>query len=157
MNSCTRDFLLSSPADTARLARSLAPLLSAGDVVLLEGPIGAGKSYFARCLILALLPRPEDIPSPTFTLVQTYEASGFDIWHCDLYRLTSPFEAQELGLEDAFENSVCLVEWPDRLGDLAPRDSLTLSLSMTEIPEQRSARFHTSTARFCKYLEQLNV
>ncbi|MDB4112342.1 tRNA (adenosine(37)-N6)-threonylcarbamoyltransferase complex ATPase subunit type 1 TsaE, partial [Yoonia sp.] len=79
---------LPDEAATAAFATQVAPLLSAGDVLLLEGEIGAGKSAFARALIRARLGRMEDVPSPTFTLVQIYEAPDGDIWHCDLYRLT---------------------------------------------------------------------
>ena len=92
-------------------------LLRAGDCVLLEGPIGAGKTHFCRALIRARLGREEDVPSPTFTLVQTYDAD-VEIWHADLYRLSHPDEALELGLEDAFASAICLVEWPERLGEL---------------------------------------
>ncbi len=135
----------------------MAPLLNAGDVILLEGSIGAGKSFFARTLILALLAEPEDIPSPTFTLVQTYGAPKFDIWHCDLYRLSTPYEAQELGLEDAFETALCLVEWPDRLGDLTPQDALTISLALTDTPQERRATLRATDPRWCALLEGLNV
>src|SRR5210317_2389261 len=92
---------LPDEAATATLAARMAPLLAKGDTLLLEGDIGAGKSAFARALIRARLGRMEDVPSPTFTIVQTYEADDGDIWHCDLYRLTHPDEAFELGLEDA--------------------------------------------------------
>lgn len=135
----------------------MAPLLNAGDVILLEGSIGAGKSFFARTLILALLAEPEDIPSPTFTLVQTYGAPKFDIWHCDLYRLSTPYEAQELGLEDAFETALCLVEWPDRLGDLTPPDALTISLALTDTPQERRATLRATDPRWCALLEGLNA
>jgi tRNA threonylcarbamoyladenosine biosynthesis protein TsaE len=118
---------LSSEAATTAFATQMAPLLTAGDCLLLEGEIGAGKSAFARALIRARLGRMEDVPSPTFTLVQTYEAPDGDIWHCDLYRLTHPDEALELGLQDAFETAICLIEWPDRLGDAAPEGALTLA------------------------------
>jgi len=121
---------LADEAATDRLAVWLAHRLRAGDCVLLDGPIGAGKSHLARALIRARLGRPEDVPSPTFTLVQVYEAAGVDIWHADLYRLSHPDEVLELGLADAFGQAICLVEWPDRLGALAPPDSLRLSLSM---------------------------
>lgn len=124
---------------------------------MLEGAIGAGKSFFARALILSLLEEPEDVPSPTFTLVQTYDAPKFEIWHCDLYRLTSPFEAQELGLEDAFEDALCLIEWPDRLGDLAPQDALVLTLEATGKPQTRRATFRASSSHWCTILEGLNV
>ena len=201
--------LLDGDAQTTRLGAALAPLLEAGDAVLLSGAVGAGKSHLARAIIRARLGRMEDVPSPTFTLVQTYEAgaaevenpraggaaagrakagrpetglsaprgpgtpeaggaatggeageaaaqgpqartAGMDaggtaaqgpqagaagtaaveIWHADLYRLTSPAEVAELGLEAAFETAICLVEWPDRLGRLAPPDALEIALAV---------------------------
>lgn len=115
---------------TARLGARLAPLLQPGDVILLAGPIGAGKTHFARALIqsrLAAAGRMEDVPSPTFTLVQVYDTDGAEIWHADLYRLTHPDEVAELGLEEAFTAAICLVEWPDRLADLTPPGALTLA------------------------------
>jgi tRNA threonylcarbamoyladenosine biosynthesis protein TsaE len=120
---------LSDETATAAFASRIAPLLSTGDTLLLQGDIGAGKSAFARALIRARLGRMEDVPSPTFTLVQTYEAPDGDIWHCDLYRLTHPDEALELGLEEAFESAICLIEWPDRLGDAVPSDALHLAFA----------------------------
>ncbi|MES2433180.1 MAG: tRNA (adenosine(37)-N6)-threonylcarbamoyltransferase complex ATPase subunit type 1 TsaE [Pseudomonadota bacterium] len=119
---------LPSEEDTADLGRWLALRLVAGDSVLLEGPIGAGKSHLARALICARLGRMEDIPSPTFTLVQTYQAD-VEIWHADLYRLSHPDEVAELGLEDAFSHAICLIEWPDRLGRLTPADAIRIALS----------------------------
>lgn len=117
---------LKTEADTRRFAAQLANLVSIGDTLLLSGEIGAGKSFFCRALIQARTGTTEDIPSPTFTLVQTYSHSDGDIWHCDLYRLSSPDEAIELGLDDAFDDAICLVEWPDRLGSLAPQDAIRL-------------------------------
>ncbi|MCZ8334153.1 MAG: tRNA (adenosine(37)-N6)-threonylcarbamoyltransferase complex ATPase subunit type 1 TsaE [Rhodobacteraceae bacterium] len=121
---------LSDDAATAALGERLARLLQPGDTVLLEGPIGAGKSHLARALIRARLGRMEDVPSPTFTLVQTYEAADTEIWHADLYRLSHPDEVLELGLEQAFGTAICLVEWPDRLGPHLPADALHLQLSV---------------------------
>ena len=109
---------------TERLAARLAPRLGPGDTLLLDGPIGAGKTTFARALIRARLGRAEEVPSPTFTLVQTYEAADTEIWHADLYRLGDPQEVLELGLDEAFATAICLVEWPDRLGTALPRDAL---------------------------------
>ncbi|OIQ69303.1 tRNA threonylcarbamoyladenosine biosynthesis protein TsaE [mine drainage metagenome] len=123
---------LSSEEDMTRLGQWLAPQLKAGDVILLSGPIGAGKTHLARAIIkarLAALGRDEDVPSPTFTLVQTYDGGGTEVWHADLYRLTHPNEAEELGLADAFETAICLVEWPDRLGSLTPQGALRITLS----------------------------
>ncbi|HBB82402.1 MAG TPA: tRNA (adenosine(37)-N6)-threonylcarbamoyltransferase complex ATPase subunit type 1 TsaE [Sulfitobacter sp.] len=129
MSEDTLSLLLSGPDETAQHARQLARRLSPGDVVLLSGDVGAGKTHFARALISELLDYPEDIPSPTFTLVQTYEVQGGAIWHADLYRLTSTHEIEELGLIDAFHDAICLVEWPDRLGPLAPRGALHITLA----------------------------
>lgn len=126
-----------SPEDTAAMARHLAPCLRAGDVILLIGEVGAGKTHFARSLIAASLVSPEDIPSPTFTLVQTYAGQNGEIWHVDLYRLTDISEIEELGLLHAFTEAICLVEWPDRLGTLAPEYALSITFDPGEEPEAR--------------------
>ncbi|NEY90326.1 tRNA (adenosine(37)-N6)-threonylcarbamoyltransferase complex ATPase subunit type 1 TsaE [Tabrizicola oligotrophica] len=116
---------LADADETDRLGRWFAPRLGPGDCLLLEGPIGSGKSQFARALIQARLGRAEDVPSPTFTLVQTYHAD-VEIWHADLYRLSHPDEVLELGLDAAFDTAICLIEWPDRLGSHAPPQALRL-------------------------------
>jgi tRNA threonylcarbamoyladenosine biosynthesis protein TsaE len=120
---------LPTEEDTDRLAQWLADRLGPGDAVLLSGPIGAGKSHLARAFIRARLDRFEDVPSPTFTLVQTYQADDVEIWHADLYRLSHPDEVLELGLDEAFEKAICLIEWPDRLGPLAPEHAISIGLS----------------------------
>ena len=121
-------FFLPAETDTDRLAVWFAQRLQAGDCLLREGPIGAGKSHLARAFIRARLGRMEDVPSPTFTLVQTYQAD-VDIWHADLYRLSHVDEVAELGLEEAFDSAICLIEWPDRLGGYAPKSAIRLTLS----------------------------
>jgi len=121
---------------TDRLGIALGARLKPGDVLLLDGPIGAGKTHFARALIRARLGTAEDIPSPTFTLVQVYGADP-EIWHADLYRLTHPDEVIELGIEEAFDTGICLIEWPERLGDLAPETALTLRFSLTDEGKSR--------------------
>lgn len=117
---------------TARLAAALAPLLRASDVVALEGDLGAGKTAFARALIRELTGGEEEVPSPTFTLLQTYEAPDFDIWHFDLYRLEKPEDAFELGIEDAMAEGVTLIEWPDRLGRYLPRGRLVVRMDYAD-------------------------
>ena len=128
----TCQITLSSPAETEALARRMGPVLAPGDVLLLSGGIGAGKTHFARALIQSLQDIPEDVPSPTFTLVQTYDTRAGELWHSDLYRLSHPDEVIELGLAEAFETAISLVEWPDRLGDMAPRHALHLRFSLGE-------------------------
>lgn len=123
------DLRLPDPNATDALARAIAPHLRAGDVLLLSGPIGAGKTHFARALIRARLGRDEDVPSPTYTLVQTYTDGRAEIWHADLYRLGDPGEVVELGLEDAFAYAICLVEWPDRMPAL-PEGALSLRFAV---------------------------
>lgn len=127
---------------TARLAAALALLLRAGDVVALEGDLGAGKTAFARALIRELTGRGEEVPSPTFTLLQTYEALDFDIWHFDLYRLEKPEDAFELGIEDAMAEGVTLIEWPDRLGRYLPRERLVVRM---DYADGEAARIATLT------------
>lgn len=139
---------LASPEATCAFAQALAPRLGPGDVLLLSGGVGAGKTHFARCLIQALLPQPEDVPSPTYTLVQTYPGHGADIWHADLYRLHDPLDLIELGLTEAFCDSICLVEWPDRLGDLAPAAALALHFEPGARDDQRHLRLTWSDPRW---------
>lgn len=132
---------LTSPNETAKLAIRIGKELRIGDTLLLQGDIGAGKSFFARALIQSLQNVPEDVPSPTFTLVQTYSTKAGEIWHSDLYRLSDPSEADELGLTDAFSTAICLIEWPDRLADLAPQDAITLTLLSNADDDVRDISF----------------
>ena len=118
--------------DTVRFAARVSKILGPGDTILLSGDIGAGKSAFSRAVIRARANAEIDVPSPTFTLVQTYDIADVEIWHCDLYRLTHPDDVLELGLDDAFETAICLIEWPDRLGDTAPQNALTLHFKALE-------------------------
>lgn len=131
---------------TTAFARALAPDLRAGDALLLDGPVGAGKSHFARALIRARLTNSaEDVPSPTFTLVQTYDSAP-PIWHADLYRLTDPAEVDELGLLDALPEAIALIEWPDRME--APADALTLQISALADPDLRRIRLLGDATRW---------
>jgi tRNA threonylcarbamoyladenosine biosynthesis protein TsaE len=127
------DLPLPDLAATEALGRALARLLRPGDLVALYGDLGAGKTALARALIRAL-PGPEgaateEVPSPTFTLVQTYEREPAPLWHFDLYRLESAAEVHELGLSEALAEGIALIEWPERLGSLLPADALSVTLS----------------------------
>lgn len=120
---------LPDAAATEAFGARLGACLRAGDVVALTGDLGAGKTTLARAAIRAALDDPDlAVPSPTFTLVQTYDGETCPIWHVDLYRLDSPEDALELGLEDAFAEAAILIEWPDRLGPYLPQDRLELVL-----------------------------
>lgn len=127
-------------AATEALAARLAARARPGDVILLEGPLGAGKTAFARAFLRAASGDAAlEVPSPTFTLVQSYPLpSGLMAHHFDLYRLEGPAALRELGWEEAREGIV-LVEWPDRLGPLAPPGALRLSLAPAEREEAREA------------------
>lgn len=138
---CTLDDL---PA-TEALGRRLAGLLRAGDSVLLEGPLGAGKTALARALLRAACADPGlEVPSPSYTLVQSYAAPGFTISHFDLWRLHGPDGLLELGWDEAREG-VVLVEWPDRLGPLVPGDALTVRLQPLPDADHAERRVATLT------------
>ena len=115
---------------TGDLGAHLAAFARARDVIALHGDLGAGKTTLARGFIRALAGSEEEVPSPTFTLVQTYETAKGAIWHFDFYRLRAPDEAWELGIEDAFSGGISLVEWPERIGALLPTERLDVTLEM---------------------------
>ena len=114
---------------TDALGRTIAARLRPGDAILLEGPLGAGKSALARAILRALLDDPAlTVPSPTFTLLQTYDAPDFPVAHFDLWRLEGPGALTELGWDEA-RNGVVIVEWPDRLGPHRPENAQTITLA----------------------------
>ena len=121
---------LADLAATGRLAARVAPLLRPGDALLLDGPLGAGKSAFARALLRTLANDPAlEVPSPSFTLVQSYELpGGLEAHHYDLYRLSGPAEVTELGWDEA-RQGIVIVEWPERLGALWPEEALVVALA----------------------------
>lgn len=122
---------LSDAAETTALGARLAGVLRAGDVVGLRGDLGAGKTTLVRGLIQSAL-GDIDVPSPTYTLVQSYILPNYELWHCDMYRLERPEEGYELGLPDAFEDAVCMVEWPDKLGNLLPASALGIDIQFAD-------------------------
>lgn len=133
-----RAVVLPSEDATAALARRLAAALAPGDLVALRGDLGAGKSALCRALIRAVTEEDAEVPSPTFTLVQTYETDIGPVWHFDLYRLSGPDEVTELGWDEACAEAVLLVEWPDRLGPLLPADRLDVAMSFAGPSERRA-------------------
>ena len=124
------EFRLNDEADTVDLGESLARVLQKGDAVCLSGPLGAGKSVLARAMVRALCPGEDEVPSPTFTLVQFYPAPDFPLAHFDLYRLASADEAYEVGLDEALRDGAAIIEWPERLGHHLPHDRLEVEISL---------------------------
>lgn len=123
---------LPDEAATQACARAFANLLRAGDVVALSGPLGAGKSVFARAVIRARCgDEGLEVPSPTFTLVQIYDQTDPPLWHFDFYRLEDPEEVPETGFEEALDGGISLIEWPSRMGPWLPATALSLTLEPT--------------------------
>ena len=113
------------------LAEKLSNVLKTGDTVFLSGPVGSGKTFFVRHLIQNFLKMKgveiEEVPSPSYTLVQVYDTAIPTIWHIDLYRLSDSNEVVELGLEDMFPSIIALVEWPERMGEKVPDRYLSIN------------------------------
>lgn len=131
---------LPDEAATAHLGAAIAAALRPGEAVCLFGPLGAGKSTLARALVRALTTPDEEVPSPTFTLVQFYAGPRLQVAHFDLYRLTDPDEAYEIGLDEALDEGAAVIEWPQRLAGRLPRDRLDVEIELTEDAGGRRAR-----------------
>jgi tRNA threonylcarbamoyl adenosine modification protein YjeE len=129
MEQASRRLILPHLDATRALAARLARCLRSGDLVLLEGDLGTGKTEFARAVIQALAGKAITVPSPTFTILQSYELPGIEVGHADLYRIAAPGELIELGLEECLTRGALLVEWPDRAADLWPGERLTVGLA----------------------------
>ncbi|WP_085784165.1 tRNA (adenosine(37)-N6)-threonylcarbamoyltransferase complex ATPase subunit type 1 TsaE [Candidatus Nucleicultrix amoebiphila] len=123
-------------------AAAVAEKSQPGDVLLLKGDLGAGKTEFSRGFVRALMGHEIDVPSPTFTLVQTYESTKALIWHFDLYRLKHSEEIWELGLEEALGGGIVLIEWPERLPKLELTNTLTLSMDAQDHSIELSGTGH---------------
>ena len=145
---------LADEAATEALAGRVALEAQRGDVIALEGTLGTGKTSFARAFVRALGVEDE-VPSPTFTLVQIYDTARGAVWHFDLYRLARPEDAYELGIEEAMGDGISLIEWPERLGALLPRERLDIALAMGATPQSRRATLRAApswTARLPKVI-----
>ena len=122
---------LSDLAQTKRFGKTLSKFIAPGRIFCISGPLGVGKSELARVMITTFCGPQDDIPSPTFTLVQPYLSdAGFEVWHMDLYRLETAEQALALGIEDAFYACCCLIEWPDKLQERLPADQIRIDLAM---------------------------
>ncbi len=144
----------------AALAAALARTARCGDVITLSGGLGAGKTTFARFFIRSLAARgegdvDEEVPSPTFTLVQVYEREPAAVWHFDLYRITRPEDAYELNIEEAFEAGISLIEWPERLGALLPPDRLDVHLDMEPADEEAASTRSLTLSAFGAWTPRL--
>ena len=141
------EILLRNEAATVRMAQRLAAVAQTGDVLALHGTLGMGKTALARAFIRV---RAGDVtltvPSPTFTLVQTYELPSGSVWHVDAYRLASADEAAELGLDEAFASAITLIEWPEHIADLIPESALHVYLTDGPSPGSRRLTFAASGA-----------
>ena len=132
------EFRLDHEADTRRLGAAIAAELKRHEAVCLTGPLGAGKSTLARGLIQSLAGAAIEVPSPTFTLVQTYETPALALAHFDLYRLAKPEDVVELGLDEALDEGAAVIEWPEKLGHHLPANRLDVELAIQG--ERRRAR-----------------
>jgi tRNA threonylcarbamoyladenosine biosynthesis protein TsaE len=122
------EWLSAEEEDTIWLGKKLARIARKGDSFILSGTLGMGKSVLARAFVQELT-KAQEVPSPTFTLVQIYEASGFDLYHYDLYRIKFPEEIFELGMEEALYQGVSLIEWPEKMGGYLPRDCFRIEIT----------------------------
>ena len=123
---------------TEKFGKSLSRLLKIKDVIALSGELGAGKTTLARAIISGL-GYTQEVPSPTFTLVQYYDLKPVSIWHFDLYRLNSPDELLELDLDEALYSAISLIEWPDRMGHFTPEERIEIKLSFDQEEQKRHA------------------
>ncbi len=120
-----------SEKDTIAFAQNCARDSVLGDVFTLQGALGAGKSVFCRAFIQELMGKAIDVPSPTFTLLQSYDSPKGMIWHFDLYRIEDPQEIYEIGWEEALSDGILLVEWPERLGSFLPNNRKEIIFEVT--------------------------
>ncbi len=126
------EWTISTEKELQAIADEIAPLLFVGDIVALQGTLGVGKTTFVRALVQKLVGTSIDVPSPTFTLLQSYDTPNFTLYHFDFYRLKSPEEAYEIGIEDAFADGISMIEWPDKIASLLPKKHKTISFEILE-------------------------
>lgn len=141
MNEKKLTFICNNEKKTVELATKISKLCQQGDVFALYGTLGMGKSVFARAFIQNICGMTE-VPSPTFTLVQMYDAPDFEIYHYDLYRLKSAEEIFELDIEEAMYEGVCLIEWPEKMGGYLPQKAIKVEIKPKEQGRQIDILFN---------------
>ena len=124
-------YLSTCEADTIQCAENFAKKLKGHEVIALDGTLGMGKTVFVRAVIQALTNQKTEVPSPTFTLLQTYDTAKGTLYHFDFYRLKNPEEAFEIGIEDAFADGICFIEWPEKIGSLLPKNAIHIVFTNT--------------------------
>lgn len=124
------EYILESETASKKLAQKIATFLKPGNIVTFSGTLGTGKTFFCREIIRSLCGKDTNVTSPTFNLLQIYSTDKFDIYHFDLYRLKSPEEVFELGIEEAFAGHICLIEWPEIIESFLPLDRIRVNLEI---------------------------
>lgn len=124
-------YLSTCENDTIQCAQKFAQSLKGHEIIALDGTLGMGKTVFVRAVIQTLTTPKTDVPSPTFTLLQTYDTSKGTLYHFDFYRLKNPDEAYEVGIEDAFSDGICFIEWPEKIGNLLPKNAIHIVFTNT--------------------------
>ncbi len=147
------EFICNTEEDTVKLGQKLSSIAKKGDVFALFGTLGMGKSVLSRAFVKKLTSANE-VPSPTFTLVQVYEADDFDIYHFDLYRLKSPEEIFEIGMEEAIYEGVCLIEWPEKMQGYLPKNIFKVEIAPYE--QGRKIKIETSDVDKNLRLQKIN-
>ncbi len=156
MRHTTLTFTSSSEQQTASLAATIAGQCAAGDCIALKGDLGTGKTVFARGFIRALGDAREDIVSPTFTLAQTYPTrAGWPVWHFDLYRLKHARELTDIGLQEALESGVSLIEWPELAQEMLPPQALTVEMAYDKTGSGRQVTLSGDAAVWQQKLQSL--
>lgn len=127
-----KEFLLNDEGETKKLAQNFASKINKKDVIIFNGDLGAGKSFFCREIIKSLCGEKVNVVSPTFNILQTYEAQGYEIYHYDLYRLDDMSEIYELGIEDAFMDNITLIEWPNIITPILPKNTISVNIQILD-------------------------
>lgn len=131
------EFIVNNEEESSKLAKEIAESIKAKDIVIFQGDLGVGKTFFCRRIIQELCGPNVTVASPTFNLLQVYNAEGFDIYHFDLYRLKHPDEIYELGIEEAFADHLTLIEWPEIIMNFLPTDTICINITIMSDTKRR--------------------